>query len=640
MSEQQSPVAVQTPQPPQKSKSPATYEQKQKRRKLIRRIIALIVAAAVIAGCAWALRKFVFTDEDSSLGEPMVQEVYRGSIQSMVQGMGNARAKNSAAVTPEAGYTVLELFVSEGDTVEVGQLLYNLDDTSAQDAVRSAQQNVLTAQENVRKAQELVTQDNRDLESLQEDMADLTITAPHAGKLTEVNRDIKVGDDLTEGTAIATVINDTTLRLRLYYSWAYENQITVGQSARITLPSSMAEYPGTVEAVNYVRRVVPEGSVTFEVVFVMDNPGTLTAGMTASAALTNADGGAIFPYESGQLEYFETTKLTVKEAGPVEFVSLMNYADVSEGQTLVKLGDKDIQDKISDKRDTLRSDQKAVDDQLKSVETAQKAVEEAQKKLENYHATSPIAGKVLSLGGLMAGEAVPSGASIQIADTATMIVDVQIDERNIGYVTPGMMVDLQDQMGNYYMGTVETVALQAKAENGVAAFPATVVVDNPDGMLMTNSYVDYSFIASQSDNCLLVPIQAVMNVTLPQAGGDMMGTEGMGEDGEIIPEAEVPQAGGGVAVSVGGAVMVDSFSSSQGMGAFSTPGTATVCFVQGEPDERAIEADPSWEMPEGFFAVQVTTGLSDEQNVEITSGLSEGDMVFYGYMTDSANAGW
>lgn len=75
------------------------------------------------------------------------------------------------------------------------------------------------------------------------------------------------------------------------------------------------------------------------------------------------------------------------------------------------------------------------------------------------------------------------------------------------------------------------------------------------------------------------------------------------------------------------------------MGGVSPTGgdTYTVCFVQGTPDERAIEADPSWQMPEGFFAVQVETGLSDESNVEIESGLNEGDMVFTGYMTQSAN---
>lgn len=58
----------------------------------------------------------------------------------------------------------------------------------------------------------------------------------------------------------------------------------------------------------------------------------------------------------------------------------------------------------------------------------------------------------------------------------------------------------------------------------MASFPATVVVDNPEGLLMTGTYIQYSFVASQSDNCLVVPIQAVMNVTLPQTampGGEM-----------------------------------------------------------------------------------------------------------------------
>ena len=156
MLDQQTPVAEQAsqPTPPKKPKSPATHEQKQKRRKLIRRIIALVVAAAVIITSVVLLKKFVFVDEENALGEVMTQEVYRGSIQSKVEGSGTARAKNSAAVTPEAGYTVLELFVQEGDDVEEGQLLYNLDDSTAQDAVR-------TAQENVRKAQEVVSDYDR-----------------------------------------------------------------------------------------------------------------------------------------------------------------------------------------------------------------------------------------------------------------------------------------------------------------------------------------------------------------------------------------------------------------------------------------------------------------------------------------------
>lgn len=644
MSEQQTPVveqaaAPQSPStPPKKEKTPATHEQKQKKRKLIRRIIALVVALAIIITSAVLLKKFVFNDKEE-LGEVMTMPVTLGSIQSMVEGTGNARAKNSATVTPDAGYKVLELFVKEGDTVEEGQLLYNLDDSAAQEAVS-------TAQNNVRKAQETVDDYNTELSKLYDNVADLTIKAPHDGKLIDINADIKNGKDMSVGDAVATVVNDTKLRLHLYYSWAYEGQISVGQTAQITLPASMTSVTGTVEQVNYVKRVVSEGGVTFEVVFVLNNPGTLTEGMTASAALTTSDGTPIYPYESGKLEYFETTKLTVKVAGPVQSVNLMNYADVTNGQVLVQLGDKDASASIASKQNSLREAQKSVDD-------AVKALEEAQKKLENYHATAPISGRVLSCN-LVSGEDVASGQAIQIADTSTMIVDINIDERNVGYVSNGMMVNLQDQMGNFYMGIIEQIALTAKAENGVASFPATVVVDNPEGMLMTGTYIQYSFVASQSDNCLVVPIQAVMNVTLPQTAmpGGEMGEDGMepgiddggmvdGDMGVAEPAVDAPAVGGpraqslGMVVMSGGSFAVDGGSMGGSFGGKSD--TATVCFVQGEPDERAIEADPSWNMPEGFFAVVVTTGLSDETNVEITSGLNEGDMVFTGYMTNSAN---
>lgn len=665
--------------PQKRGKSPATHEQKQKRRRILRRIILLIGVAAVIAAGVYLLRKYVFKDEENGLGEVMRATVQRSSIQSTVSGMGNARAKTSATVTPDAGYRVLELFVKEGDEVEEGQLLYNLDDTAAQEGIT-------TAQENIRKAQETVEDYNKELNKLYENISKLTITAPHAGKLMDVNSDLRVGADATVGASVATVVNDTKLRLHLYYSYAYEGQIAVGQQATITIPASMSSAPGTVEQVNYVRRVVPEGSVMFEVAFVLDNPGTLTEGMTASADLTAADGTPIYPYQSGTLEYYETTRVTVKVAGPVLSASLMNYADVKAGQVLVQLGDSDASADIAAKQNSLREAQKSVD---KAVE----ALDEARKKLDNYHAVAPISGRVLTCS-LVLGEEVSSGSSIYIADTSTMMVDINIDERNIGYVSIGMMVDMRDMMGNYYMGVVDSVSLTAKAENGVASFPATVVVDNPEGTLMTGSYMDYTFIASQSNDCLVVPIQAVMNVTLAD-GQDVYGDgefdpndyisgefvdgvlsgeyaddgfgiendgaaldgsfgvepeEGFTDDGflidpeggdgvvtaegeEIIPDNAVP----GAAVMMGGAF----YSSSMGPSAFRNSGTAAVCFVEGEPDERAIEAQEGWNVPEGFFVVVVETGLSDESNVEIKAGLRDGETVFMGYTTDSANNwGW
>ena len=138
MSDTQTPVVEQKTQPPMNQKGPATHEQKQKRRKLIRRVIALTVAVAIVGGSTFLLKKYVFTGNEDGIGEPIHTTVYRSSIMSKVEGSGTAQSKNSATVSPEAGYQVLELFVSEGDFVEEGQLLYNLDDSTAQEGVLTA----------------------------------------------------------------------------------------------------------------------------------------------------------------------------------------------------------------------------------------------------------------------------------------------------------------------------------------------------------------------------------------------------------------------------------------------------------------------------------------------------------------------
>ena len=86
---------------------------------------------------------------------------------------------------------------------------------------------------------------------------------------------------LNEGDTIATLVNDTKLRLSLYYSYAYEGDIKVGQTAQISIPAIMAPVTGKVEQINKVRFVSPEGATHFEVVLGLDNPGTLAEGMDA-----------------------------------------------------------------------------------------------------------------------------------------------------------------------------------------------------------------------------------------------------------------------------------------------------------------------------------------------------------------------
>ena len=622
MTEQQTPVMTPPAAPPAAPTGP-----KKKRKGRGKTIAGILIVAAIAIALVVLVWYFVFR-EDGSKGEVMTDFVTRGSIQSMVEGSGTTKAKDSATVTPGSG-TILELFVQEGDQVTAGQQLYRMDDTTARDAVTEAQKSVDNC--------------NKELQAVYDKIAELSITAPHAGNLREV-ADLKVGDTVNEGDTIATLVNDTKLRLSLYYSYAYEGDIKVGQTAQISIPAIMAPVTGKVEQINKVRFVSPEGATHFEVVLVLDNPGTLAEGMDASAGLTAADGTAIYPYQNGKLEYYESTKITAKATGPVERVSLLNYGDVKAGQLLVQLGAKDTDEEIASKENALKA--------------AQEKLEEATKELEKYNAVAPIDGTVLQCS-LTEGQEVSSGQGITIADTSQMIIEIQVDERNARYIKAGMMVDI-NQYGTPYVGIVESVSMTASGENGVASIPAVVTVDNYDGSMIPGTYAEYSFVASESEDCLTVPVQAVKyvsfaNVQLPEnldadpsAGmDDGMMDDGMMDDGmmdggmvdggvEALPQSysggafadplgmvAVPMPGGGVVVDGG----------SMSSGGASDDSTGVIVWVKSKeaPANAILEPDPTWDCPEGFWAVPVEVGLSDNSKVEITRGLAEGQEVFIGY---------
>lgn len=634
MTEQQTPVMTPPAAPPAAPTGP-----KKKRKGRGKTIAGILIVAAIAIALVVLVWYFVFR-EDGSKGEVMTDFVTRGSIQSMVEGSGTTKAKDSATVTPGSG-TILELFVQEGDQVTAGQQLYRMDDTTARDAVTEAQKSVDNC--------------NKELQAVYDKIAELSITAPHAGNLREV-ADLKVGDTVNEGDTIATLVNDTKLRLSLYYSYAYEGDIKVGQTAQISIPAIMAPVTGKVEQINKVRFVSPEGATHFEVVLVLDNPGTLAEGMDASAGLTAADGTPIYPYQNGKLEYYESTKIIAKATGPVERVSLLDYGDVKAGQLLVQLGAKDTDEEIASKENALKA--------------AQEKLEEATKELEKYNAVAPIDGTVLQCS-LTEGQEVSSGQGITIADTSQMIIEIQVDERNARYIKAGMMVDI-NQYGTPYVGIVESVSMTASGENGVASIPAVVTVDNYDGSMIPGTYAEYSFVASESEDCLTVPVQAVKyvsfaNVQLPEtldadpsAGmDDGMMDDGMMDDGmmdggmvddgmmdggmvdggvEALPQSysggafadplgmiAVPMPGGGGVV--GGGSMGGS------SGGASDDSTGVIVWVKSKeaPANAILEPDPTWDCPEGFWAVPVEVGLSDNSKVEITRGLAEGQEVFIGY---------
>ena len=565
MTEQQTPVAA--PQGAPKA-TPPKGRKNRKKGKVIKTIITLVLLAAILGGGGFSIWYFLLRPAPVEQGEIYAVPAEIGSIQSTVSGSGNAKAKESAAITLSEGGTVRELFVAAGDVVTAGQPLYTIYSEAAEKAVTDAQEKVNAL--------------NKELAKLQEQTADLTVKAPFAGKLVNV-QDFSIDQTVSSGTEVATLVNDKKLKLSLYFSYAYENSISVGQSVTVSLTSMMKDFTGTVEKINKVRYITPEGAVQFEVVISFNNPGTLTEGMDASAAIHLSDGTVAYPYASGKLEYYESRVVTTQASGPVRSFNLLNYADVKAGDVLLTLGSDTIDDEIQAKQ--------------QEIAAAQETLNTAQQAMANFNAVAPIDGTVTACT-LTEGAEVKSGDTvIIISNSTTMLVNITVDDRNISFIKPGDMVNL-DWNGTPYMGTVTSIDMgSAESGNGMTNFPVTLTVDNMDGSLIEGAWLQYSFVTSQSDNCILIPGSAVKSV---------LDTEG-NKRTVVFVKAETK------------------------------PDDALDLDLP-EPEEGQKRSYPSEE--DGYYPVEVVTGISDTQNVEIVSGIEAGEEVFVNYTVTEFSSGY
>ena len=481
-----------------------------------------------------------------------------------------------------------------------------------------------------------------------------------------------MGDKVATDAAVVTLADHHHLRLTQWYSNGYRTQIRPGQRARIQAYNAdglMLEedepVTGTVETVYDSSRGAER---LFSVDILLDNPGACDAGLEARAYIVLDSGELAAPDAAEKLEYSRTKEIKAVVGGKVLSVDLVEYGEVREGQELLLLDDSVLKDEISSAKDKVEAQekavenaekaietaekgvetakkavtdaekgvtnaQKAVEERKKGVETAQKAVTDAQRGVENARksvdsarrgvedaeravtdaekgvtdaeknvedqrkgvedaleklakaeenlekcsAVSPIDGRVVGLD-LTTGEEVASGrAAMTISDTSSLIVSATVDERNMGYIKKGMMVDLNQWEQAYATGIVDSISLSSTVTNGVATYPMVISVDNEDGAIQVNSNIQYSLIASQNDNCLIVPIQCVRSVST--------------EEGESM--------------------------------------TVVYCNVGGEEPPDAVEGVIAGEeIHDGFWPVQVETGIQDVMNVEIRSGLEEGWEVF------------
>lgn len=471
---------------------------KKTRRKFpIKRAVALVVAAAVVVGGGFGIKTLFFQNETQTA---LTETTTYGSLSTVIEGTGTTMPADSVTYTTASTTEITGVYVSAGDTVEAGDLLYTQDDSELDEEIEEYQDELTELQNTLSDASD-------QLSELNERLADLKVTAPFSGRITDVT--VRAGDTVGSGTKLATLVDDSKMTLTQYFSYAYEDQVYVGMKAGVSIASLMTTLDGTVTEIKKVDRVTAEGTRCFAVTVTLDNPGALTEGMSGAGYLLTDGGEKLYPAVEGTLEPYASEDITATESGKLTAVNVDDYETVTAGTTLFVIDGSDLEDQVE-------TTQRSITQTQEKITQTQEKITEAEETRSDYQVTAEISGKIIMVG-VQEGEAPRQAGqtAVTLYNLDAMTITANIDELDIDNITMGMEVDITQsgaESDTHYTGTVTAISYEATNTNGVAYFPITITIPS-EGALSAGVNVSYTITVGDESEGVLAPIAALKSTS-------------------------------------------------------------------------------------------------------------------------------
>lgn len=218
------------------------------------------------------------------------------------------------------------------------------------------------------------------------------------------------------------------------------------------------------------------------------------------------------------------------------------------------------------------STQNQVNSSQLSLQDAQLSYQNTVDQLDDYTITAPIDGTVITKNVKVGDTLDATNGQTTLAviyDLSYLTFDISLDELDISQVAVGQTVNIScDSIdAGDFEGRVTKVSVAGTTSNGVTTYPVTVQIDDPPEGLLPGMNVDATIVVDEAADAVAIPIAAV-------------------------------QRGNTVYVKKDGVKNTDS------------------TMVSGNL------------LPDGWQAVEVETGLSDDSYIEIVSGLDAEDIVY------------
>ena len=541
------------------------------KKKKKRRFIKKVIIIVLIIIFAIVLIKFII---DNNKKKTENEEVMKNVQEARIMNI-SSEISGSGTLKPKDSYTITSLV--EGNVTNV---FFSIGDKVVKDQLlltidsSTAYRTITSASSSIAQAKDTYDQAKYEYEKLSNDYTDRTYKAPFAGSLRTFT--VKAGDKLSNNAEIGTIVNDSVMKIKLPFASKDVAGISQGMVAILELQETGEILFGLVSGVAEEAETSSTGALVKYVTIRCDNPGGLTTNNTAIAALNG-----VTSVEDASFELETDEKLVFEDGNGIEVERLLveEGAHVEKGTPLFVITEETFNNVIANKK-------KAYLQAEESLTKAENNYDDAIDEYDEYFITAPIDGTVITKDAKVGDKIQRSTSSAKtlatIYDLSELTFDMDIDELDITNIKEGQEVNVQaDAFNNkVFKGTITNVSLVAANSNGVTNYPVTVTI-NDIGDLLPGMNVDAYVVLANVENVVGIPAGALQR-------------------GNVVYVLKTSPT-----------------------------------IVSGEYSTEGISDRVKNRVPDGFVAVNVETGISNENFIEIKSGLQEGDQVYVSESTSN-----
>ncbi len=452
---------------------PKAFNSLGKKRKILILIIALVVILAIILVINTGKSK-------SAMSPSLVEEtVQKKDITSSITGSAVVMPKDQYSITALVSGEILSADFEQGDVVEKGDILYEIDASDAQTTIENSNISYERSQLDYNKAL-----DNYN---------NLTVCSEIEGVVKALY--VKEGTSVNAGSKIADIYDDSHLILTITFNDTDAESFYVGQDALVKISSNGEILNGVVTSVNSKGYASLGNTLVRTVKIKVKNPGVLTNSETATATIGGHNSNA-----TGTFEYISEKTITAEASGEIDALYITQGSRVTKGMKLVHIDSSSVSDSLKSSQLSLKS--------------SQLSRQNAQKKLEDYTITAPISGTVV-MKNVKSGDKLDN-TNMQtemavIYDMSSLECELAVDELDIKNVSIGQSVVITSDAveGKVYNGEVSNVSVNGTTSGGVTTYPVTVIITDFDEDLLPGMNIDVEIITSRATDVLAIPVSAV-----------------------------------------------------------------------------------------------------------------------------------